>query len=55
MPDILSSVRDPDRTLKPYVGNPIVGDNAVDDKTVRLPSRVRSLKPPSARLDGVPG
>ena len=55
MSDILTSVRDPDATLKLYVGNPVVTDNAVDDKTARLPSRVPSLQFPSAQLNGVPG
>ena len=30
-PDILTSAGDPDTTLKPYVGNPVVGDEAVDE------------------------
>ena len=30
-PDIFSSVDDPDTTLQPYVGKPVVGDDAVNE------------------------
>jgi hypothetical protein len=31
VPDVLASTGDPDTTLQPYVGNPVKGDNAVDE------------------------
>ena len=33
-PDILTAVGDPDTTLQPYVGNPVKGDNAIDETKV---------------------
>jgi len=33
-PDIFVSAGDPDTTLQPYVGNPVKGDDAVDDTKV---------------------
>jgi len=30
-PDIFVSAGDPDTTLQPYVGNPVKGDDTVDD------------------------
>ena len=33
-PDLLVSIGDPDTTLKPYVGNPVKADNAVDETRV---------------------
>lgn len=30
-PEILSSVGDPDTTLRPHVGNPVKSDDAVDE------------------------
>jgi len=47
-PDILTSVGDPDTVLKPYIGKPVKGDNAVDETKL-----IRGLL--MTRQSGCPG
>ena len=47
-PDLLVSIGDHDMTLKPYVGNPVKADNAVDETKL-----IRGLL--MTRQSGCPG
>ena len=46
-PDILVTTEDPDETLRPYVGNPVEADDAVDEtKLIRGLLMTRQLRCP---------